>query len=352
MQLRLYAWTVSWRKPLGRWADSPTADKHRVPKPRNRKGAKARRPKGKPTKRRPTGSPTIGQSVQKGVGALSTLFSLGKSAFRAITGRGDYTTDLPIRENSILKPLSFEAIKEATPELAVGGVRVKHREYLMDISTGEPTGVGTGPFFTSIVLNPADARTFPFLHTVAQNFSQYMLMGCVFEFVSTCGNAVSSTNSALGSLTFAAQYDVNTRPFLDSKRRIANHFWAISGAPSRNMTIPIECAKGQSIAPLFIRSQELKDGYHNPITGVAAAETADARLYDHCRLEILGIGSQARFIAGELWVTYDVVLMKPRLSEGAGVTFTPPAEFLVPEAAYQAPVEVPEVQVVLLNEAA
>lgn len=286
-------------------------------------------------------------AVKQGTSALSTLFRLGKTAFRTITGRGDYTIDHPIKENSILKPLSFESIKEATPEMAAGGIRVQHREFLGDLSSG----TAADPQFSQWVVNPADARTFPYLSNIAANFEQYMLMGLVFEYVSTSGNAVASQNSALGSLTFAAQYNVNNITFGSRKRDIANHFWAVSGKPSMHMTMPIECANGASIKPLFIRNAaafgEVAPGAL--LSALAAAEVADARLYDHCRLEYLAIGSQALFTGGELWVTYDVVLMKPRLARTtAAYTFKAPAD-LDEEKAPADPIEVDEVQRVLLN---
>jgi hypothetical protein len=69
----------------------------------------------------------------------------------------------------------------------------------------------------------------------------------------------------------------------------------------------------------------------------------DARMYDHGRLELAvsGGGAGVVYVCGELWVTYDIILYKPRLGRlSAGLfvdpppvpePFPPPEDIHVPE---------------------
>lgn len=170
----------------------------------------------------------------------------------------------------------------------------RHREYITDINATQDFAI------TSFALNPGLKGTFPFLGSIAQNFQQYELRGIVFEYRSTCGLAVSSGNTAMGSVIMAAQYDVNDAEFTD-KTSMLNEMWSASAKPSENFILPIECdPKVNPIPRLYVRG--------------AAVTTGDYRLYDHARISVATYGSQEDFVAGELWATYEVVLYKPTMT--------------------------------------
>jgi len=136
---------------------------------------------------------------------------------------------------------------------------------------------------------------------IATCFEQYQVMGLVVEYVSTCGDAVSSTNSSLGSVSIATQYNVNNNRFAN-KRQMLQHYFAVSGKPSVNFMHPVECKPDEVAQKLYyVRQQDQVPG----------AEY-DARLYDFGRIEIITEGAQATFVCGELWVSYDIILHKPR----------------------------------------
>lgn len=210
--------------------------------------------------------------------------------FSRITGRGDYK----VSSNSILKgtdPPSFSRNGR--------GTIVRHREYIADI-TGS-----TAFTLTSFPINPGLSSTFPWLSAVAQNYEEYVIRGLVFEFKSTSANALNSTNTALGTVIMATRYNVLAGNF-SNKTEMENYEFSTSIKPSESAMHPIECAVGESpLHVLYVRS------------GVAAA--GDLRLYDIGNFQIATVGMQAAANIGELWCTYDVELLKPKVTGISGI---------------------------------
>lgn len=189
---------------------------------------------------------------------------------------------------------------ESEPRLAEGLLRVRHREYLGDFQTGlAPPGENNGVFR----LNPADPRTFPWLSTLASNFEQWIPHGMVFEFVSTCGNAVSSTNASLGSISLATTYNSEASNFT-SKTQLLNHYFATSAKTADNLMHAIECNPDEIPTKLLYTGVPTPFGPDFP---------GDDRLYDLGFTTFWLQGSQAVYTAGEIWITYDISLLKPRV---------------------------------------
>lgn len=222
------------------------------------------------------------------------------SIFKALTGTGDYTLDAKglgydVTQNSIISPTLAPSVPLMHNDN--GSTRVRHREFISTVLTEKGNLVSNSIFS----VNPGDSRTFPWLHSLARHYQQYKVMGCVFEIVSTCGNAVSSTNSALGSVTMATQYNVNN-PYFSSLQVALNSYFSTSEKPSVNQMHALECNPLESPYNLWnTRQKDISD----------AKLIGDHRLYDFARLEVLSTGSQAQFEAGQLWVTYDILLLKP-----------------------------------------
>lgn len=177
-----------------------------------------------------------------------------------------------------------------------GVVRVQHREYIDDITTTISAGS------RSWVIQPSNALCFPWLASIAANFEQYRLLGCVFEYIPTSGSAVSSTNAALGSVSLATQYNTLQPPFRN-KIELLNHHFAVSASPDHKMVHPVECKAMYDPYKLYwCRTEDNNNGL-----------SYDSRLFDYGVLNLITQGSQAAYTGGELWVTYDVMLYKPRL---------------------------------------
>jgi len=235
-------------------------------------------------------------TAQKVGGFLGTI---AKGALSRFLGAGDYTMgDFQVEKNSVLHPQHANQVPVMHSDLGI--IRVQHREYITDIRTG--TNVPEGLLFA---INPFNSAMFPWLSNIATNFEQYRIAGMVVEYISNSGSAVSSTNAALGSISIATQYNADM-PGFNSKRELLNHYYAVSAAPSQNMVHAIECKEAYDPYKLYwVRQPD------QPLPG-------DSRIQDYGVVNIIAQGSQSTYIAGELWVTYDIYLYKPRLNTLGG----------------------------------
>lgn len=179
---------------------------------------------------------------------------------------------------------------------------VAHREYIKDISTGSVAGAFN---VETIVIQPGDGSTFPWLSTIAQNYEQYRVHGMVFEFKTTSCDALNSTNTALGTVIMATEYNVNS-PAYTNKISMENSEFAQSAKPSQSQMHGVECAPAEGLVRnLFTRSAGLSS------TSLALQ---DKRLYDLANFQIATVGGQAaNIVVGELWVTYLIEFLKPQI---------------------------------------
>lgn len=212
-----------------------------------------------------------------------------------IGGLGDYT----VKKNVLLAPEPPTIINDSVK----GGITFRHKEYLRDIVTSPTAGAFS---IDSYLINAGNEKTFPWLSQVAQNFEQYSLEGCIFEFRSMSADALNSTNTALGSVIMATNYDAVDVAF-KSKGEMENYEWGMSCKPSVNMLHPIECAPRQTaITELYVLNGNVPSG-------------ADPRLYHWGNMQIATNGFQGTNVnIGELWVTYQVRLLKPKLYTALG----------------------------------
>jgi len=255
------------------------------------------------------GSEVINYIAKNGLGALGSMLGpvgagLGSLASK-VMGFGDYAPQgFKVSKNSI-------SMGNDPPEVANfkgRDVIVKHREYLGDIYTADNDATPGNFSIQGYPLNPGISTTFPWLSTIAQNFEQYELAGVLFEFKSTSADALNSTNTALGTVIMATQYDSVKLPF-QNKLQMENHEFASSCKQSCSMLHAIECLPTQNtLNTLYTRIGAVPSG-------------ADPRMYDFGTFYIATVGSQAFGVnIGELWVTYDVILKKPELADASGTS--------------------------------
>lgn len=213
-----------------------------------------------------------------------------------VGGLGDYS----VKKNVLLSPEPPTIINDSVK----GGITFRHKEYLRDIITSATPGAFN---LDSYLLNPGNEKTFGWLAQVAANFEQYSFEGVIFEFRSMSADALNSTNTALGSVIMATNYDALDSNF-KSKSEMENYEWGMSCKPSVNMLHPIECAPRQSFASeLYVLNGPVPEG-------------ADARLYHWGNMQIATNGFQGASVnIGELWVTYQIRLLKPKLYTALGL---------------------------------
>jgi hypothetical protein len=236
---------------------------------------------------------------------------LGSELGGLIFGRGAYT----VAKNSLHKSGSILSEGVEVPQFIESSryTRITHREFVQDIVVP-----GTAATFTNntFVINPGNTALFPWLSSIANNYQQYEIMGMVMVFKSTSTDF--STSGALGTVILATNYDVLEAPFA-SKVIMENSQYAVSAKPSISQIHAVECdPRLSSIDVKYIR---------NPSSSTSVSQ--DARFYDHGLFELatVGLSATAGTVLGELWVSYDIKLIKPEITNSAILTTGQRIEF-------------------------
>jgi len=228
------------------------------------------------------GNSSLGSAAGTGLGSLVSKW----------LGQGDYT----VTSNSLVSRVRTSG---DIPSMHSSGqsVMIRHKEFVGDVYSSSSFAIAN-----TIVLNPGLAASFPWLSTIAQQYQEYTWKGMVFEFVSTSGDVVASTNTALGSIMMATQYRSTAAAYLN-KVQMLNEYFASDAKPSECFCHPIECnPKENPYNVQYVRSGAVPAG-------------EDAKTYDIGTTYVATIGQQAAAVdIGELWVSYEVELRKPVIS--------------------------------------
>lgn len=230
----------------------------------------------------------LGDLITHGASALGSF--LGKKA-EQILGVGDYT----IRGKG--------RIEGEVPDMhaATSSLRFSHKEYLGDIASSTLFQLSQWD------LNPGLTATFPFLSQIATSFEKYRFRGLAFVFKSTSAKALNSTNTAMGTVVMATKYDLSD-PDFQNKQQMETAWMASSGEPSDSLLHGVEVKASMESAKVFlVRAGAVPAGH-------------EAALYDIGQFNLATVGMQASSNIGELWVTYDVELLYPKLvNAGSGL---------------------------------
>lgn len=197
------------------------------------------------------------------------------------------------RRNKFRQPKAFSTGKSD------GSIYFKHREYITDIYPSSSVGSFNNNGYN---INPGLITIFPWLCNIASSFQEYEFKRLKFIFKTMSGNALTSTNTSLGSVIMAIQYNVDQETF-SSKAAMENAESSVSTVPSKSTALNVITR---------IRSTVLGNGLY---VRNAATDPAkfDPRFYDLGIFQIATQGCQGNGVTnlGELWVEYTVCLRKP-----------------------------------------
>lgn len=206
----------------------------------------------------------------------------------SIKGFGAYT----LKKNSLLTGVPMFANSN-------GRFIFQRQEYLGEVTPSVAYNLVRYP------INPGQSATFPWLSEVAKCFEQWVPHGIGFYFRSMSSPNVLSeaANTSLGSVVMSTQYDPKDAPFVD-KAENENYWCTVSGVPYRDLMHLVECAKNQTLLnELLVRIDD------------QPAES-DLSFYDLGNFDIATVGNPAGTGSiGELWVTYCIELLKPKIPE-------------------------------------
>lgn len=223
------------------------------------------------------GLPHAGSGVGNSLGAALSKW----------LGFGDYE----VASNSIVQRAST-----GIPMMHKEGqsVVIRHREFIAQVRGSQLFNVQD-----SFQINPGNRKTFPWLATIANSFQEYRFKGLVFHYIPSSGNAVASTNAALGTVMLQTSYRSNDSPPA-SKSELLNEYWSGEAVPNETFVHPIECDPNENPFNVqYVRSGDIPSN--------------DSQLlYDLGVTHLCTSGQQADgFTLGDVWVTYEVELKKP-----------------------------------------
>jgi len=225
-------------------------------------------------------------------GGLDVFFPGAGSIARGVAkliGAGAY---VPVKSNAIL----------ANPVPKVGsmqdeGIRYSHQEFLGDVTGSEAWEL------TQFHVNPGLPEVFPWLAGIASNFQKFRIDGLVFYLRSTSSVAIANTsNLGLGTVLGGYQYNVYD-PAPNGKPDFLALSGSVSGKPSEDHIYPMECDRSKNVfGNLLIRTGGVQD---------------DQAKYDHAVFNLATVGFPGTYYLGELWVSYNIVLMAPKVESNS-----------------------------------
>lgn len=262
----------------------------------------------------------VGGVAGRGVGLSGPLAELGGyigNRASKITGFGSYSIPDALTQNTLVLPSNPRIVNDLQRE---GAVVISHREHIGTVKSS----IGFTRQY-ELPINPGQNATFPWLSAVASNFTQYEMLGVIFEYVSTSGNAISSTNNALGEVIMTVNAN-SLDPSYVNKTQMLNSDFTQAFAPSSNGALPVECSPQLStLTKLYVRFGS------NPSGG-------DLRMSDLGVFTMATSGmQQADVEIGELYVNYQLALIKPQLVSELGYT-TPTAYYQLVGSTNAAPI--------------
>lgn len=240
----------------------------------------------------------------KGGGAVGGMLggtmgaALGKRMGRglaAITGYGDYQ----VRSNSLS---TVSTSVDMVPQFARTdhSVRVCHREFVGDLKVPANPDEFNNNFVQ--LINPANTTLFPWLSRMATLYTQYKIHGMVITYKTMSSN-YSAGGGPLGTVIIATNYNVNDQAFT-TKVQMENSEFAVSCNPSTSLIHAIECdPKFSGLQTLYVLDPETQQ----------PGAISDPRFYHYGKLQIATSGLPGAYnnTMGELWISYDIELMKP-----------------------------------------
>jgi len=209
-----------------------------------------------------------------------------------VSGSGSYR----VNKNTLLTdngPPIFETMD--------GGYLIAYREYIGDVYSNVSNGVFQ---CAGLPINPSNSALFPWLNGIADRFQEYEIEGMIVEFKSDSADALNSTNTNLGRVIIATNYDP-AQPIFTTPQAMEQYEYSTSGKTSECQFHPIECSRNSTL--------------FNKLLVKGPNSTGDLRFFDHGNLQVATVGVQGSNIyLGELWVSYKIRLFKPCLPDASG----------------------------------
>lgn len=242
----------------------------------------------------------VSRRVGRNIGGLA--YGLGKSYLGGggyvPVGRGEYSGPDGGPSNSLVGG-SDVTVPTMQGGDEIGSVTIQHREFL-----GNITG-SIGFDVSAFHLNPGLVSSFPWLSQIAVNYEEYEFQQLMYTYTSLLSEATAS--GSVGSVIMSTNYNAG-QPEFSSSNDMMNNIGTVSARPTENRVIHgIECNPQKNVM----------GSYYVRVGSVPSGQ--DVKTYDMGVFQLATEGMPTDDqLQGQLWVSYNIVLRKPKLFTAAG----------------------------------
>ena len=203
--------------------------------------------------------------------------------------------------NSLVTGNGSDVVPSFGPQ--TDSITITNKEYMRDVYC--PLTLNAFQIVDAISLNPGLGESFPSLSQIAMNFEEYEFIQLAITFKSTIDQSLA-TNGQSGQIALTTSYNPGQDPF-GSKQEMMSYSGGMSCKSNQSMIHGIECdpSKNSGSAGKFVRPGFVVQG--------------DLKNYDLGTTYLSVLDAPTQFLGvtlGELWVSYTVVLRKPKLTVG------------------------------------
>lgn len=223
----------------------------------------------------------------------------GQGLYRGMRGRGIYAANNLIMDSGAQ---ASNVVPQFHPS-DMHTITYSNREYVRDIFA---PAVGTVFELQSWELNPGLPTSFPWLSQLAINFEEYELVQLAYTFKSTISDFAAASGQ-VGQVLMATQYNPDSDTFA-TKDEMMLYEGGMSCKTTETMIHGVECdpKKLAGSSNKYVR-----------VGGLPPQE--DKKNYDLGRTSLAVVNAPATYAnqqIGELWVSYTIVLRKPKIASG------------------------------------
>ena len=228
----------------------------------------------------------------------------------AVLGQGSY--DIPaVQANNLVAGGGLSVPSFVTSQDETGALHIQHSEYIKDIYGLPWSDSGLIDTFKndSIHLNPGIARNFPWLSQVASNYEEYEFKQLMFCFKTRVGDNLTTTDGQVGTVMMFTDYNATDKARKTKQDMLQAYGTSVAKITDNDVLHGIECdpSKIKGDAHKFVRTGSNDEDLHDFDWGLfqIAVDNTPQTLSNK--------------VIGELYVSYTVVLRKPRLYSTLGL---------------------------------
>ena len=232
-------------------------------------------------------------------GTNMALSAIGQGSYKVAGTKGNH-----LIEGMGSGTPSFQSAGDET-----GALTVQHTEYIKDIYgiefTGDPATPTTNMSSDIVIINPGKAESFPWLSQIAANYEEYEIKQLMYCYKSKVSDNLTSSDGQVGSIIMFTEYNANDA-MKKTKQQLLQAYGTTNALINTNDVLHgVECDVSK-----------LKGDGHKYIRTENIPSTTDKSDYDWAKLQVAVVDTPEQLsnqVVGELYVSYTVVLRKPRL---------------------------------------